>query len=116
MAQPVLSVERSAARIYLIRGKKVMLARDLAKLCGVPTSGLTQLVKRNIERFPEDLAFRLTCEEFNTLMSQIVIPNPPRGARRNLPLAFTEDGVSMLSIIMRSKRATQLIRTTDWLG
>jgi hypothetical protein len=100
--------ERIASRIYLIRGQKVMLDFDLAELYGVETRALNQAVTRNIDRFPEDFAFQFTREEFNALMSQIVISNAGRGGRRKLPWAFTEHGVAMLSSILRSKRAVQV--------
>jgi hypothetical protein len=110
MARPhsVIPVERIANRIYLIRGEKVMLDSDLAELYAVPTAALNQQVKRNMDRFPEDFAFRLTAEEFESLMSQIVISNDGRGGRRKLPIVFTEQGVAMLSSVLRSKRAAQV--------
>ncbi len=104
----VIPVERIASRIYLIRGEKVMLDSDLAELYAVPTSALNQQVKRNLDRFPDDFAFRLTAEEFESLMSQIVISNDGRGGRRKLPMVFTEQGVAMLSSVLRSKRAAQV--------
>jgi len=104
----VIPVERIASRIYLIRSEKVMLDSDLAELYAVPTSALNQQVKRNIDRFPEDFAFRLTADEFESLMSQIVISNMGRGGRRILPMVFTEQGVAMLSSVLRSKRAAQV--------
>jgi hypothetical protein len=107
-AQPVVPIERIANRIYLIRGEKVMLDSDLAELYGVPTSALNQQVKRNISRFPDDFAFRLTAQEFEALMSQIVISNAGRGGRRKMPMVFTEQGVAMLSSVLRSKRAAQV--------
>jgi len=106
-SQSVIPIERIASRIYLIRGEKVMLDSELADLYQVPTSALNQQVKRNMDRFPEDFAFRLTAEEFQSLMSQIVISNAGRGGRRKLPMVFTEQGVAMLSSILRSKRAAQ---------
>src|ERR1039457_3719121 len=104
----VIPVERIASRIYLMRGEKVMLDNDLAELYSVPTSALNQQVKRNMDRFPEDFAFRLTAEEFESLMSQTVISNPGRGGRRKLPMVFTEQGVAMLSSVLRTKRAAQV--------
>lgn len=106
--QPVIPVERIANRIYLVRGEKVMLDSDLAELYGVPTSALNQQVRRNADRFPHDFVFQLTAEEFESLMSQIVISKSGRGGRRKLPLAFTEQGVAMLSSVLRSKRAAQV--------
>jgi ORF6N domain len=103
----VIPIERIATRIYLIRGEKVMLDSDLAELYDVRTSALNQQVTRNMDRFPEDFAFRLAAEEFEALMSQIVTSNPGRGGRRKLPMVFTEQGVAMLSSVLRSKRAAQ---------
>ena len=107
-AQSVIPVERIASRIYLIRGEKVMLDSDLAELYEVSTAALNQQVKRNVDRFPEDFAFRLTVEEFESLMSQIVISNEGRGGRRKPPMAFSEQGVAMLSSVLRGKRAAQV--------
>jgi hypothetical protein len=107
--QSVIPVERIASAIYLIRGQKVMLDRDLADLYGVETRTLIQAVKRNIERFPDDFMFQLTKEELENWRSQIVISNPDAkmGLRRQ-PYAFTESGVAMLSSVLRSKRAVQV--------
>jgi hypothetical protein len=95
--------------IYLIRGRRVMLDRDLGELYGVTTAALNQAVRRNLDRFPEDFMFQLAKEEFENWISQIVISNPGlrMGARRR-PLAFTEQGVAMLSSVLRSKRAIQV--------
>jgi hypothetical protein len=108
MARPksIIPVERIAARIYLIRGDKVMLDSDLAELYGVQTKALNQAVTRNRDRFPEDFMFRLSAEEFETLRSQIVTSS--WGGRRYPPFAFTEHGVAMLSSVLRSKKATQV--------
>ena len=111
MAKPqaaIIPVERIASRIYLIRGEKVILDSDLAELYGVPTSALNQQVKRNADRFPDDFAFQLTPEEFEALISQTVTSNSGRGGRRKMPLVFTEQGVAMLSSVLRSKRAAQV--------
>jgi hypothetical protein len=94
--------------ILLIRGEKVLLDSDLARLYGVTTKVLVQAVKRNVKRFPADFAFRLTPQEFKTLRSQIVTSKAGRGGRRYLPLAFTEQGVAMLSSVLRSERAVQV--------
>jgi hypothetical protein len=96
-----MSVEVIAARILEIRGKRVMLDRDLAMLYGVENKQLTRQVRRNIERFPEDFMFRLTKHEF--LRCQIGTSN--RGGRRYLPYAFTEQGIAMLSSVLNSRRA-----------
>ena len=89
--------------IYEIRGQKVMLDSDLAKLYQVQTRALNQAVQRNLERFPSDFMFRLDTKEFNNLKSQIVTSN--WGGRRKLPLAFTEQGVAMLSGLLHSEIA-----------
>ena len=93
--------------ILNIRGKQVMLDRDLARLYGVETKRLNEAVKRNIERFPEDFMFQLTNEEFeNNLRSQIVTSsNGKHGGIRYMPYVFTESGVSMLSSVLRSQTA-----------
>jgi len=90
--------------IYIIRGKKVMLDSDLAKLYEVNTRTLNQAVKRNIKRFPSDFMFQLSKMEYTDLMSQIVTSSS-HGGRRKLPLVFTENGVAMLSGILNSDRA-----------
>ena len=86
--------------IHEIRGYKVMLDRDLAKLYGVETKVLNQAVKRNIKRFPEDFMFQLTSEEYTVLKSQIVTSS--WGGTRKLPFAFTEQGLAMLSGLLNS--------------
>lgn len=103
----VIPVERIAARIYLIRGEKVMLDSDLAQLYQVKAIALRQQVKRNIGRFPEDFMFQLTEKEVDTLLSQNVIPSR-RVLGGSLPYAFTEQGVAMLSAVLRSERAVQV--------
>jgi len=94
-------------KIFIIRGQKVMLSPILAELYGVETRALIQAVKRNAERFPEDFMFQLTDEEYKNLKSQIVISSWG-GSRRAFPYAFTEQGVSMLSSVLNSKRAIQV--------
>jgi phage regulator Rha-like protein len=101
---PVEVIER---KIYLIRGEKVMLSSDLAELYGVEPKVLIQAVKRNIERFPEDFMFQLSDQEFANLKSQIVTSSWG-GIRRANPYAFTEQGVAMLSSVLRSKQAVQV--------
>lgn len=93
--------------ILNIRGKQVMLDRDLARLYGVETKRLNEAVKRNIERFPEDFMFQLTNEEFeNNLRSQIATSSYGKhGGIRYMPYVFTESGVSMLSSVLRSQTA-----------
>jgi len=93
--------------ILLLRGQKVMLDSDLASLYGVATKALLQAVKRNPGRFPSDFMFRLDVEEFAFLRSQFVT-SKRRGGRRTLPCAFTEQGVAMLSSVLRSERAVQV--------
>ena len=92
-------------RILLIRNHKVMLDSDLSALYGVTTFNLNKSVRRNLNRFPEDFMFRLSPEEFKSLRFQIGISKKGRGGRRYLPYVFTEQGVAMLSSILRSKRA-----------
>lgn len=103
---PVQLIER---RIYLIRGQKVILDSDLAELYQVETRALVQGVKRNLDRFPEDFMFQLTPGEVNSLRSQIVILETGRGRHsKYVPYAFTEQGVAMLSSVLRSKRAIEV--------
>jgi len=87
----LIPIELIASKIYLIRGIKVMLDRDLAELYGVETKVLKQAVRRNIDRFPVDFMFELTKDEFNNLRSQIVTSS--WGGTRYTPMAFTEQGV-----------------------
>lgn len=95
--------------ILLIRGQKVMLDRDLAALYGVTTSHLNRAVKRNFDRFPEDFMFQLTAEEAEGLRCQFGILKLGRGQHyKYLPFAFTEQGVAMLSSVLRSPRAVQV--------
>ena len=95
--------------IYEIRGHKVMLDSDLAKLYGAPTSRLNEAVKRNIQRFPDDFMFQLSEDEWkNFLRSQFAISKYDRGGRRYAPFAFTEQGVSMLSSVLNSERAIEV--------
>lgn len=95
-------------KIYLIREQKVMLDRDLAELYGVETKVFNQAIKRNIERFPKDFMFRLTKKEWESLRSQFVTSNVGRGGIRYLPLAFTEQGVTMLSSVLNSETAIRV--------
>ncbi len=92
-------------KIYLIRNQKVMLDRDLAELYQVETRTLKQAVRRNIERFPEDFMFEMTDEEFQNWRSQIVMSNSDKMGLRHKPMVFTEQGVAMLSSVLRSERA-----------
>jgi phage regulator Rha-like protein len=101
---PVEAIER---KIYLMRGNKVMLSSDLAELYGVETRALNQAVKRNIQRFPEDFMFRLNASEAEQLVSQNVIPHK-KYFGGSLPYAFTEQGVAMLSSILKSEQAIKI--------
>ena len=91
--------------IYIIRGQKVMLDSDLAKLYRVETKVLNQAIKRNLRRFPDDFMFRLNIDEHEVLRSQIVTSSLEHGGRRYQPLVFTENGVAMLSSILKSETA-----------
>jgi len=102
----MIPVERIERSILLLRGHNVMLDRDLAALYGVETRQLLQAVKRNLDRFPGDFMFQLSAEEFEDWRSQIVISNPAaKMSVRRRPYAFTEQGVAMLSSVLRSDRA-----------
>jgi hypothetical protein len=105
----LVPVERIEKAILLIRGKKVMLDADLASLYGVETRVLVQAVRRNLGRFPEDFMFQLSKEEVDFLRSQIVTLKRGRGQHsKYLPYVFTEQGVAMLSSVLRSPRAIQV--------
>ena len=95
-------------KIYTIRGMQVMLDEDLSILYGVETRRLNEQVKRNIERFPEKFMFQLSNDEYENLMSQIAISSSGHGGRRKLPYAFTEQGVAMLSAVLRSETAVKV--------
>jgi hypothetical protein len=94
-------------RIYFIRGHRVMLDNDLAKLYEVPAKRLNEQVKRNLQRFPEDFCFQLTNHEVTILRSQFATSSF-HGGRRYHPYAFTEQGVAMLSSVLKSERAVQV--------
>jgi hypothetical protein len=94
-------------RIFLIRGQKVMIDRDIALLYGVKTIALRQQVKRNMDRFPEDFMFQLDMGEVEILLSQNVIPSR-QSLGGGLPYVFTEQGIAMLSSVLTSKRAIQV--------
>jgi len=96
--------------IYTFRGKQVMVDSDLAKLYQVETRVFNQAVKRNLNRFPEYFRFQLTEEEFKNLRSQIVISSESNthGGRRYMPYVFTEQGIAMLSTVLKSKVATDV--------
>ena len=100
--------ERIERTILIIRCHNVMLDSDLAQLYGVTVGRLNEAVKRNEDRFPSDFMFQLTKPEFENLKSQIAISSPKWGGRRHAPYAFTDQGVAMLSSVLRSKRAIQV--------
>jgi len=101
-----MQLSRIQNRIFEIRGQKVMFDFDIAALYNVDTRVLKQAVRRNMERFPPDFMFVITKEEFKSLRSQIVISK--KGGTRYLPYAFTEQGVAMLSGVLKSKRAIEV--------
>ena len=102
----IMSENTIEKKIYLIRGHRVMLDRDLAELYKVETFNLNKAVKRNIDRFPQDFMFQLNKTEAQNLIFQFGISS--WGGIRKLPYAFTEQGVAMLSSVLRSKRAVQV--------
>lgn len=103
-----LAITKIEKMIFVIRGQKVMLDSDLAKLYGVETKRLNEAVKRNLERFPEDFMFKLTEDESENLRSQSATSKGSHGGRRYAHLVFTESGVAMLSSILDSKRSIQI--------
>ena len=103
-----VAVERIVRAIHRVRGHNVMLDSDLADLYDVQVKVLNQAVKRNRTRFPPDFMFRLTVHEAESLRSQIVTSKPRRGGRRTAPYAFTEQGVAMLSSVLRGSRAVRV--------
>ena len=116
------NAEYLAQLVFLVRGEKVMLDVDLARLYGVSTKALNQAVSRNKERFPVDFAFRLSSSEWKNLRYQLgttypiapgnlrsqIVTSSLHGGRRHLPYAFTEQGVAMLSSVLRSRRAVEV--------
>lgn len=111
----LIPIERIEKCIYLIRGHKVMIDSDLSGLYAVETGALNRAVKRNFHRFPEDFCFQLSQEEYDSLRCQNGISKKAKGGRRYLPYVFTEQGVAMLSSVLKSKRAilvnVQIMRT-----
>lgn len=103
----IIPIEVIKNKIYFIRGMKVMLDFDLANLYQVTTGNLNLAVRRNISRFPTDFMFKLTKEEMNYLLLQIAI-SKKRGGRQTTSYAFTEQGVAMLSAVLKSKRAVEM--------
>lgn len=95
-------------KIYIIRGQQVMIDRDIAQLYGVETRVLNQAVKRNEDRFPEEFCFQLDDSEFENWISQIVISNSEKMGLRKKPFAFTEQGVAMLSAVLKSETAVKM--------
>jgi hypothetical protein len=108
MTHALVPPGRIERRIIVMRGENVLLDDDLARMYGVETRALVQAVKRNAKRFPPDFMFQLSREEFETLRARLGISNPGRGGRRYLPHAFTEQGVAMLSSVLRSDRAVHV--------
>jgi len=104
----LVPAERIEHAILVLRGQKVMLDSELAALYEVPVKALNQAVKRNLDRFPEDFMFQLSQEEATSLRSQSVTSKAGRGGRRTEPYAFTEQGVAMLSSVLRSQRAVHV--------
>jgi hypothetical protein len=107
-SRALVSAERIERAILPIHGQRVMLDSDLADLYEVETRVLVQAVQRNNARFPEDFMFQLTKQEFDDLRSRSVISSSGWGGRRSPPYVFTEQGVAMLSSVLRSKRAVQV--------
>ena len=103
---PIPALEVIESRIFIVRGHRVMLDSHLAELYGVTTAALNQAVSRNKDRFPDDFMFQLNEKEFKNLISQSVTSS--WGGLRKPPNVFTEQGVSMLSSVLRSKRAVQV--------
>jgi len=106
MTKKEIALEVVATKILLVRGRKVMLDSDLAKLYGVETKQLIRQMKRNYTRFPNDFMYQLTREEVRNLRCQFGTSN--KGGRRYLPYVFTEQGVAMLSTVLNSERAIQV--------
>ncbi len=104
----VIPMARIEKAILQLRGERVMLDSDLAELYGVETKVLTRAVRRNIDRFPSDFMFQLTNQEFEHLRRHFGTSNEGRGGRRYLPMVFTEQGVAMLSSVLRSPQAVQV--------
>ena len=108
MSTELTPAERIETKILLLRGQKVILDRDLAVLYGVPTGNLKRAVLRNVERFPDDFMFVLDAQEVTNLICQFGISSSSWGGTRHAPMAFTEQGVAMLSSVLNSPRAVQV--------
>jgi hypothetical protein len=104
----IVSVENITSKIFMIRGYKVMLDRDLAELYGVETAQLKRAVRRNIDRFPPDFMFELNKKELANWRCQFGTSNSIKMGLRHPPMAFSEQGVAMLSTVLNSKRAIQV--------
>jgi len=108
----IIPVEHVSSLIRIVRGQKVILDEDLAQLYEVETRILNRAVRRHLDRFPDDFMFKLTLDEYRALISQIGTSKSDvsgtRGGRRKPPLAFTEQGVAMLSTVLNSSRAIQV--------
>jgi len=104
----LVPIESIVRKIIFLRGEKVLLDRDIAGLYGVETKVLKQAVRRNIKRFPGDFMFELTKEEFENWRSQIVTSKSDKMGLRHKPMAFTEQGVAMLSSVLHSERAIEV--------
>ncbi len=106
--QVMLPDEVVMTKIFIVRGQKVMIDRDLAELYGVETKRLKEAVRRNIARFPEDFMFEMTKEEFSNWRTQFATSNSDKKGLRYAPFCFTEQGVTMLSCVLNSQRAIHI--------
>jgi phage regulator Rha-like protein len=104
----ILKEDSIINRIYMIRGMKVMLDRDLSEMYGVETKRLKEAVRRNINRFPEDFMFEMTQEEFTNWRTQFATSNAEKMGLRYAPFCFTEQGVAMLSSVLNSETAIEV--------
>ena len=107
-SESLIPIEQIDGMIRTIRGSRVILDSDLAKIYGVPTFRFNEAIKRNRHRFPPDFMFQLTRAEFDSLKSQIAMSKTGRGGRRTLPYAFTEHGALQAANVLRSSRAVQM--------
>lgn len=123
MNELILSEDYLATTIHKIRGQKVILDRDISRLYDIPTKALKRSVKRHLDRFPTDFMFELSEDEFNNWRSQFVTSNSDRMGLRYAPMAFTEQGVAMLSSVINSPRAIEVniaimrtfVRMRQWI-
>ena len=106
--QTIVPVDNISGMIYTIRGQRVLLDSDLARLYGVSTKAFNQAVKRNLDRFPPDFIFQITEDEYAILRSQFVTSRLTHGGRRYLPFVFTEHGAAMAAMILNSPRAIEV--------